>query len=238
MTTSDALALLSIAAAIVPWFVLLWSVVRRLIVGLELQTWQLETVVVGIIFALATRAAADTPIGWIAYGAALLAHGRASIGARVGTAYARLVALPGGDAHAVECLAVQRWYTWGAMALGGLAAILAGAWVAIVQLVVSELYARWRRAYLAGASEGAKERRRRAVTGRGLTMDEAVAHLRELADLEERAAASCLMAAAHERQEAESEQHDHAAAALRGAAADIERRMAGRTTTTTTKECP
>jgi hypothetical protein len=146
-----AVASLAVIGALAPWIVLLVSAVRRVLARRELQTWQLETVVVGIIFALTTRAAADHAIGWIAYGAALFGHGRASIGARVGTAYERLVELPGGDAHAVACLGAQRWYTWGALALGGIAAVLAGAWPAVVQFLASELYARWRRAYLARA---------------------------------------------------------------------------------------
>lgn len=66
-------------------------------------------------------------------------------------------------------------------------------------------------------------------TSPGLTPElrAAVAHLRELADQEERAAASALMSADRERSmspsEADGEAHDHAAAVLRAAAADLER---------------
>jgi hypothetical protein len=144
--------LLALACAIAPWFVLLVSLIRRGASGRPAQNWQIDTTIIGVIGAVATVAWADHAIGWIAYGAALLRHGSASISSRVGTAYERLVALPGGDAHAVECLGVQRFYSSGAIALGAIAAVVAGAWPAVASLVTSEIYAILHRAR---AAEGA-----------------------------------------------------------------------------------
>ncbi len=170
MTTSQIAAILAPLFAAVPWIVLLVSVVRRIHAGTRIQTWQIETTFIGALSALATFLWADHAIGWIGYGTALLAHGPKSIGSRIGTAYERLVAMPGGDAHAVECLGVQRFYTWGVTAMTAAGAALFGAWLAVVQLAMSDLFSRWRRRYVQAAAGAAPlpwarllRRRRRAA---------------------------------------------------------------------------
>lgn len=134
----------------IPWIVLTAQVAHRGIIRRSApQRWMYETTAIGAAGAVATLALADTGAGWMGYGIALLAHGLTSIASRVGTAYERLVAMPGGDRHAVECLGVRRWYALGVAIMTLIAAVLAGAGVAVVQLGVSEIYSRYRRAHQA-----------------------------------------------------------------------------------------
>lgn len=141
---------LAAGLAAAPLLVLIVFVFQRALVDRKRpQRWMWETAVIAAIGGLATWAWADTPAGWIGFGAVLFRHGSASIASRVGTAYERLVAMPGGDRHAVECIGKSRGYSLGAAIATAVGAILVGAWPAVMQLGASELYSRYRKAHTA-----------------------------------------------------------------------------------------
>lgn len=162
---------LAILSVLIPWLVLAVAVARRLAAGLRPQRWQYETAVIGALGAAAAWRIDPTWSGWASYGAALLAHGAASIRSRVGTAYSALRSYvrrhaPDTEAlHAVECLSKLGWYAWGATLMALAIAFAKGvAPAAIVQWATSETYSWYRRWHI--ARRGRVDMTwRRAVTG-------------------------------------------------------------------------
>jgi len=123
------------------------AMLRRLWRGQAPRTWHYETLAICALTALGiwagTALGGGDWRGWLAFPVTVFRHGATSVGQRL------TERLGPAAPHLVECWRHGRAYSLGSYVAGLVAIVALGQWGALVGLVTSFGYSRWRRWYTA-----------------------------------------------------------------------------------------